>query len=465
MKGRRLLIVGLAALALTACGSDSSDGASGAASGKTGKSKARDLAAIQEAGVLRVATRNAPTSYYIDRFGHPAGPEYDLVAAFADSISTDVEIIEAGSSDEVLTLIQRGQADIGAAGLTITDARAEGVTFSTPTQTVTEQVVCNREGRRAKSVETLPDVSLAVSAGTTYADTLQSVADQAPGMTVKTRDASTEQLLRDVWQGKLDCTVADSHIFALNRRYFPTLVSEFDLSGNRELAWAMPQSAKSLVTAANRWLERPETKTVLADTQQQYYAMVEMFDFVDMRALTRRIDERFPKYDDLFEDAGSMHGIDHILLAAQGYQESHWDPKAKSPTGVRGIMMLTKPTAESLGVSNRLDPKQSIEGGSRYLARMKTRFSEEVTEPDRTYLALAAYNVGRAHMHDAQKLARDLGKSPYKWDDIKTVLPLLSEKKYYSKLKYGYARGHEPVRYVERIRNYEDVIRQHIATK
>ena len=93
---------------------------------------------------------------------------------------------------------------------------------------------------------------------------------------------------------------------------------------------------------------------------------------------------------------------------------------------------------------------------------MKGRFSDEVKEPDLTYLALAAYNIGRAHMHDAQSLAREMGKSPYEWEDMKTVLPLLSDKSVYPKLKYGYARGHEPVRYVARIQTYSDVLVEHL---
>jgi membrane-bound lytic murein transglycosylase F len=146
------------------------------------------------------------------------------------------------------------------------------------------------------------------------------------------------------------------------------------------------------------------------------------------------------------------------LLAAQSYQESHWNPKAKSPTGVRGIMMLTQPVAKSLGVTSRLDAKQNIFAGARYHAKMKKMFVDDVHEPDRTWMALAAYNVGRGHFHDAQALARKLGKNPHLWIDMKEVLPLLSEKQYYKDLKYGYARGNEPVQYVTRIREYDDIL-------
>ncbi|WP_206609574.1 transglycosylase SLT domain-containing protein [Thiohalobacter thiocyanaticus] len=187
-----------------------------------------------------------------------------------------------------------------------------------------------------------------------------------------------------------------------------------------------------------------------------------MFDYVDIRTYIRRIDARFPEYRELFRQAAERYDLPYTVLAAQGYQESHWNARARSPTGVRGIMMLTLNTARAMGVDNRLDPKQSIFGGARYLARMMDRFSEEVTGEDRIWLALAAYNVGRAPLHDAQTLARRLDLSPHHWRDIKQVLPLLAKKEYYKDLKYGYARGTEPVRYVQRIREYRHVLENHL---
>ncbi len=194
----------------------------------------------------------------------------------------------------------------------------------------------------------------------------------------------------------------------------------------------------------------------------KYYGFFKVFDYVDTRVFLRRVEQRFPKYREYFRQAAEEHDLDFTLLAAQAYQESHWRPRASSPTGVRGIMMLTRPTARAMGVKNRLDPRQSIFGGARYLARMKERFSDAVQEPDRTWLALAAYNVGRAHLHDAQKLARRQGVSPHHWRDMKEVLPLLSQARYYRDLKYGYARGTEPVRYVRHIREYRHILEQEL---
>ena len=178
-----------------------------------------------------------------------------------------------------------------------------------------------------------------------------------------------------------------------------------------------------------------------------------------MASAIKQIKNRFPKYQKLFQEAAAKYDLPYLLLSAQAYQESHWRANARSPTGVRGIMMLTLETAKAMGVKSRLDPKQSIFGGARYMSSLiKKRFADEVKQPDRTWLALAAYNVGRGHLHDAQSLAREQGLNPFLWGDVKQVLPLLSDKKYYSRLKYGYARGNEPVRYVQRIREYQHIL-------
>ncbi len=155
--------------------------------------------------------------------------------------------------------------------------------------------------------------------------------------------------------------------------------------------------------------------------------------------------------------------LDWTLLAALSYQESHWNPRAKSPTGVRGIMMLTLPTAKEVGVKSRLDAAQSIKGGAKYYARIYERLPEEIVEPDRTWVALAAYNVGIGHIHDAQTLAKRQDKDPNSWSVLAEMLPLLSQKRYYRTVKHGYARGSEPVFYVNRVRNYRDLLLRSMA--
>ncbi|MFT5084965.1 MAG: membrane-bound lytic murein transglycosylase F, partial [Lentisphaeria bacterium] len=271
---------------------------------------------------------------------------------------------------------------------------------------------------------------------------------------------STPKLLEKVRDQQVQCTISDSSIFSINRRYYPEIAKRYTLQEGAQLAWMFEQNNPALNQVIKTWFTAYQASGNFEQMNEKYFGHIEAFDYVDIQKFKRRIKSRLPKYKAMFIEAAQKYDIPPALLAAQSYQESHWNPRAKSPTGVRGIMMLTLPVAKSLGVTSRLNAEQNIFAGAKYFARMQNMFDEEVLEPDRTWMALAAYNVGRGHFRDAQMLAKKLGKSPYIWTDIKEVLPLLSDKKYYTDLRYGYARGNEPVQYVTRIRDYDDILEQ-----
>lgn len=416
------------------------------------------LPAPSEEQPLVVVTRNAGTGLYYGRDGEPLGPEHDLVSAFAAEQGWTVKWITHPTTSKVVATLRNGEAHLAAAGLTRTSARDEGFTATVALRRINEQVICRRGQVRATQMEDLAGVDLLVGADTSYAETLSELVTDHPTLRFEsTEKLGTERLLQRVAQKGDVCTLADSHLVTSNRRIFPNLDVVLTLEPARELVWYAGVGQKRLAKRASKWLTSRSGKAALATVNERYYSYIPEFDFVDLRALARSIDSELPKYRPLFEKAASDKVLTPDLLAALAYQESHWDPSARSPTGVRGIMMLTRRTAEELGV-NRLDPMQAIEGGARYLAQQHSRLPDDIPEPDRIYLALAAYNIGRGHLLDARKLARDLGKNPDNWTEMREVLPLLSEPRYYEKLRYGYARGHEPVHYVQRIRNYRDVI-------
>jgi len=423
------------------------------------------LRAIKANGTLVVLTRNAPTAYYIDHNDKPAGPEFEMVAAFARSIGVKPKFVIKDSVADMLHALAEGEGDMVAGGITRTDVRLKTFGFGPTYQTVTEQVVCSRRGKRADSVEELSNVDFEVISDSSYVERLKALQARHPGLHWRvSNNDDTEELLRQVWKGKIDCTVADSNIVAINRRFFPNLVITFDLSKPQPLAWVIPKNAAGLEDAMQHWLENYRSSGKLTRLMQHYYAHVKVFDYVDTRAYVRRIKSRYPKYKPIFHKAAEAHDLPPLVLAAQAYQESHWNPHAKSPTGVRGMMMLTLNTAHALGVRNRLNARASIEAGARYLARLKTRLSDAIYKPDRIWFALAAYNIGLAHLRDARDLARTLGRDPNRWNSMRTVLPLLSKKRYYHRLDRGYARGLEAVRYVRRIRNYADILREKTRT-
>lgn len=418
------------------------------------------LKRIKARGTLVVLTRNAPTTYYIGNEGRPAGPEYQMVLSFAKSIGVKPRFVVKNSIQELLTALADGEGDMIAAGITRTKERSKRFGFGPDYQQVTQQVVCRRGGPRPNSIADLKNINLEVIQDSSYVERLQALKKTHPDLRWKTvPDIGTEALLRRVWRGKLDCTVADSDIVAINRRFFPNLVVTFDLDSPQHLAWAVPHGAAGLEAAMRRWFLKYKASGELAELMQRYYGHVKIFDYVDLRAFSRKIKTTWPKYRPLFDEAADRHGIPPFILAAQAYQESHWNPHAKSPTGVRGMMMLTLNTAQAMGVSNRMNPAASINGGAKYLARLERKLNGDIERPARIWFALAAYNVGLYHLRDARALAEKLGKDPDSWNDMAQVLPLLSEKRYYRHLRYGYARGLEAVRYVRRIRNYADILR------
>ncbi len=407
-------------------------------------------------------TRNAPTTWYEGRDGN-AGFEYELVKNFAAYLDVELKIVSRDSVSGVLAMIRQGKADIAAAGLTRTAERENGFLFGPAYQEVRQQVVCRRGGARPKTVKELADVELMVPANSSYVERLQSIKLRYPEIDWREdENLNTENLLEQVWKKELECTIADSNIVAINRRYFPELSVRFDLGEPQSLAWILPVDAPRLREKIKAWYQVIANNGELAELKEKYYGYIEVFDYVDTRTLTRRIKRVLPKFRPMFEQAGQRYGIDWTLLAAQSYQESHWNPRAKSPTGVRGIMMLTLTTAKEMGIKSRLNAKDNIMGGARYLSKMQKRLPKSITGHDREWMALAAYNVGFGHMRDAFVLARRLERNPDLWTDVSTVLPLLGQKKHYRSLKHGYARGWEPVRYVKRIRDYQDIIVQNL---
>ena len=405
-----------------------------------------------------VFTRNAPTTYYEGRDGF-AGLEYDMVTAFAEYLGVKARFVIKDGAIDMLNALMRGEADVAAAGLTHTGGRSTNFLFGPSYQSVTQQVVCRRGGKQPKFVEDLNGVDIMVTKGSSYAERLQVLQMVFADLQWRETDTiDTEQLLEMVWENKLDCAVADSNIVEISRRYFPELVVAFELSEPEPLAWAMQSQSKALQQAVEAWFVIFRDSGDLDKLLDRYYGYIELFDFVDTRAFNRRIGTILPRYLKIFQQAAEKYKIDWTRLAAQAYQESQWRKHAKSPTGVKGIMMLTLLTAKDMGVENRLDPEQSILGGAKYLASILRNLPIEIVEPDRTWYALAAYNVGMGHIRDAMELAHSLGRNPYIWSDLAEVLPLLSKKRYYRSLKHGYARGWEPVRYVNRIRYYQDIL-------
>lgn len=412
----------------------------------------------KEQGTLVVVTRNAATTYYEGSHGY-TGLEYDLVRGFADEMGLKLKFVVANNVSEVFTTLAEGKAQFAAAGLTVTPAREASVRFSPPYQEITQQLVYRTGKRRPRSLDKLKG-SLAITANSSHVEQLQALKATYQHLSWKENsELESEDLLNKVWEKHLDYTIADSNEVAMYRRFFPELRVAFDISDPQQLAWAFPRNGDSkLYQAATDYFKTIKADGRLDQLIERYYGHLDDFDYVGTRTYIRHIRDRLPLYRPMFEYAAAEFGLDWRLLAAAAYQESHWDPEAISPTGVRGIMMLTMATASEVGVEERTDPVQSIRGGALYLKLLLDKIPDRIHDPDRSWLALASYNIGFGHLEDARIMTQSQGGDPDSWKDVKERLPLLTKRKWHSQTRHGYARGTETLRYVENIRSYYDIL-------
>jgi membrane-bound lytic murein transglycosylase F len=413
-------------------------------------------------GELHVLTRNSGTTYFEGPQG-PAGLEYELMRRFADKLGVELKVTIPDNLNEILDQISEGDAHIAAAGLTITDQRKQQVRFSPAYQTITQQVVYNVKNNRPRSLSQL-DGSFEVVAHSSHVEQLNRLKDNYTDLSwTENTEADSTELLTLVAEDLIEYTIADSNEVAYNRRYYPKLRVAFDITKPQELAWAFPISDDdSLYNAAAEFLNELKESGELERLLKHNYQHVKNYDYAGTHSYLAQIRRRLPTYLEMFQKAAEEYDLDWRLLAAVSYQESHWRQNAVSPTGVRGMMMLTTNTAEQLGVEDRTDPYESIMGGAKYLRALIDKVPENIPEPDRVWIAVAAYNVGFGHVSDARQIAARRGDNPDKWVDIKATLPLLSKRKWYKQTRYGYARGWEPVRYVENIRSYYDILVWHL---
>ncbi|QYJ85094.1 membrane-bound lytic murein transglycosylase MltF [Shewanella mesophila] len=386
-----------------------------------------------------------------------AGFDYEMADRFAQHLGLDLNMRAYANINELYQALKQGEIDLIAAGLADTNNRREQFRLGPPLYYVNQVLVYKQGAKYPTDISQLDD-NVTVIADSSFIETLANLQKMYPELVWDQQsDKDSEELLAMIARDEISYTLADSTTFEINRRYMPELRAGPVLREDQAIVWLLPanNSDRLMSELLSFWHEQKRIGT-LAHLNEKYFAHVKRFDYVDTRAFLRAIDSKLPKYRDQFQQyAGDL---DWRKLAATAYQESHWNPNARSPTGVRGLMMLTLPTAKQMGISNRLDPVQSIRGGAKYLNDILTRLPESIPENQRMWFALASYNIGYGHVEDARKLAQSMGLDPSAWRDLKQVLPLLQKRKYYKQTRYGYARGSEAVHYVDNIRRYYDTL-------
>ncbi len=391
------------------------------------------------------------------------GFEHDLVVDFARQQGWTVRFVVADSLEALNERLARGEAHIAAAALTPLVERIGGVKSGPVYAQLRQWLVCGPQVVTPRSSAELSGLRVEVARGSTGDYWAQNLRPTSLGRNIRRMDdVLPGELLERVSHGLSDCTVSDERNLAIERNYLLGLQSVFEVVEPQRLAWLVsPRLDSGFIRLLQRFFINAESTGVMAQLHERYFGHVSRLGEVDVLSILRLRTERLPALKGFFLQAERQTGIDWRLLAALAYQESQWDTHARSFTSVRGIMMLTEQTADHLGVVDRTDPRESILGGARYLQELRDALPEGVAEPDRTWLALAAYNIGSGHIDDAVHLARKQGKDPYRWKDLKEVLPLLSNPRIAASLSHGYARGGEARALTENVRIYYDILQRY----
>src|SRR5947207_8768731 len=430
----------------------------------------------QHTDEIVAAVRPGPASWFPGPDGEPSGFDHDLLIRFAREQARPLRIITVRSASELLAKVVTGEADIGMGGLfqaasakeslaaTRQDTTQSGdvalrVLWTTGIHAVEPVLIYNVDGYKPKSFSDLVDATVAYPAGTGLDSQLATVRYTHPETLWTSIDVpASEALISQVSEGTVDYVIVPSNDAAVARNIYLDFDVAFAAGPRRELAWAVGPAHTLLRDSLDQYFARSRKDGTLARSADRYFDASRGVERIDAGVFRDRIKAMLPQFQPTFEQAQAASGTEWRLLAAVAYQESQWDPLATSETGARGVMQLTEETARHLGVGDRLDTKSSILAAGRYLQLLKTKLPARITEPDRTWLALAAFNIGVAHLEDARILAQKQKLNPDHWSEVRKALPLLAQPEYYTDAKFGYARGGMPVAFVDRVRAYYDVL-------
>lgn len=412
----------------------------------------RDFPAIEQAGVLRVITSNNPASYFLWR-GELMGFDYDLIGEFARQRGLRVSVIVRDGQESMYQALSEGYGDVIAAAVTRTDERVDrGWQFSRRYLEITEQFVAGKDGQVLADAAALAGKTIAVNPEHSYYQTLLDLQQQGIALKIAiVANATSEMLMDAVAAGEYDLTLVDSHLVAMETTFRDDLIVALDLDEEKKIGWVVRENQPKLLAELNRFIGKHYRGLHYNVTWNKYFAEPKFIS--QYRAQRLEPGKPISPWDDLVRQHSSEQILDWRLLVSQMYQESRFDPKAKSHAGALGLMQVMPRTAAQFGYRNLYEPETNIAASLAFIDWLNDRFPDSLPLEERIYFSLAAYNAGHAHVHDARRLARKLGKNPDKWfGHVEEAMLLLSRPEYYRHARFGYVRGSEPVNYVREIR-------------
>ena len=410
---------------------------------------------------LVILTRVGLTTYSVDAANGPGGFEHDLVQLFAEELGIKSRLVIAASDADILHRLKTGKGQMAAAWQTPVDD--SDLRSSTPYFINNNNLITHEASLPLTSIAQLANRTVHVVAGSRQEKALHAIKATVPGLIIESKPKRSEiELMEAIASQRIEAALLSSAEFDIGNNFYPELQNALEIGPAQPVVWLFaPNTDPELIAKANDFLLRIEQNGTMDRLKDRYFGHIDRLTQPDILRFIARIETVLPRYRAHFQSAQASTGIDWRVLAALAYQESHWNERATSPTGVRGMMMLTEETADRLGVANRLDPAQSIRAGAQYLSSLYEAIPESVTDPDRLWLAIAAYNVGMGHLNAARHIAKTRQADPDSWYEMKKNLPLLAKPQYYKRLKSGKGRGGEAVIMVENIRVYTDILKRH----
>jgi membrane-bound lytic murein transglycosylase F len=421
-----------------------------------------DFDAIKERKILRVAMHNTMASYYLWR-GELYGFEYELARYFAEQFQLRLQIVVAEDYTRILDLLREGKADIAAAFITPTPWRESiNIAFSRPNHYASE-ILVSRPDSGIEDLDQLGNRAISVRKSSAYWQSLQGLVSKGTILNLQAANEQldTEQLIDQVATGAIDLTVADSHILNLELTWRDDITGSLSLGDPRPQSWAVRESNPALLQAINQFFTREYRGEFYESVYQKYFKSPRHSARIETSAMPTPEMPGLSPYDEMIRRYADQYQFDWRLLAAQIYQESRFDPTAKSWSGAQGLMQILPQTARAVGMVDIQDTETGLHAGIKYMAWLRQSLGENLAVDDQLWFSLAAYNAGIGHVRDARALARRLGKNPDQWfDHVEQAMLLLGTRKYAKKARHGYVRGIEPVQYVSTIRSRYQAYRE-----
>jgi len=419
------------------------------------------LQAREKPKELLILTRGESTTCQANEAIGVAGFDCDLTRLFVKKLGLKSRVVAANSDADIVQRLKQGEGQMAAAWLTPVDDPE--IRSSTPYFQSHNLLITHEASLPLTRIDQLAYKTIHVVAGSRQEAAIRELHEKVPTIFVDATEKQTAlDLMESVSSQRYEAALVNDAEFDIGSNFYPDLQGSLVIGSTKPIVWLFaPDLAPDLIAKANAFLDELQKSGEMERLNDRYFGHIDRLTQADSVRFIERTRTILPQYRSLFHAAQVTTGIDWRVLAALAYQESQWTPQATSPTGVRGMMMLTGDTADRLGVNNRLDPSQSIRAGAQYLNNLRDELPTTIDEPDRLWMALAAYNLGMGHMNAARYIAKVEKANPDTWYEMKRVLPLLAQARYYNRLKSGKGRGGEAVIMVENIRVYTDILNRY----